>query len=117
MRTAKTLIRLGGCPGCSESSLGARAILLVMELAHVLTKWHVTVQPWLVISQQFKKNTWLRKALAINGCLLKTGKFLLICHLWELKPWPLETGQQVRGYTNILTRFSAHHRCNMPFHW
>ena len=31
MRTAKTLIRLGGCPGWSESSLGAYAILLVLS--------------------------------------------------------------------------------------
>ena len=31
MRTAKTLIRLGGCPGCSDSSLGAHAILLVLS--------------------------------------------------------------------------------------
>ena len=31
MRTAKTLIRLGGCPGCSESSLGVHAILLVLS--------------------------------------------------------------------------------------
>ena len=30
-RTAKTLIRLGGCPGWSESSLGAQAILLVLS--------------------------------------------------------------------------------------
>ena len=30
MRTGKTLIRLGGCPGWSESSLGAHAILLVL---------------------------------------------------------------------------------------
>ena len=29
MRTAKTLIRLGGCPGWSESSLGAHAILVI----------------------------------------------------------------------------------------
>ena len=29
MRTAKTLIRLGGCPGWSESLLGAHVILLV----------------------------------------------------------------------------------------
>ena len=29
MRTAETLIRLGGCPGGSESSLGAEVILLV----------------------------------------------------------------------------------------
>ena len=28
-RTAKTLIRLGGCPGSSESSLVAQVILLV----------------------------------------------------------------------------------------
>ena len=30
MRTAKTLIRLGGCPGSPESSLGTHAILLVV---------------------------------------------------------------------------------------
>ena len=29
--TAKTLIRLGGCPGWSESSLGAKVILLVLS--------------------------------------------------------------------------------------
>ena len=29
-RTAKTLIRLGGCPGGSESSLGTKVILLVL---------------------------------------------------------------------------------------
>ena len=31
MRTAKTLIRLGGCPGRSESSLGTQIILLVLS--------------------------------------------------------------------------------------
>ena len=31
MRTAKTLIRLGGCPGWSESSLGTHVILLVLS--------------------------------------------------------------------------------------
>ena len=31
MRTAKTLVRLGGCPGWSGSSLGAHAILLVLS--------------------------------------------------------------------------------------
>ena len=30
-RTAKTLIRLGGCPGWSESSLGTKIILLVLS--------------------------------------------------------------------------------------
>ena len=31
MRTTKTLITLGGCPGWSESSLGANTILLVLS--------------------------------------------------------------------------------------
>ena len=31
IRTAKTLIRLGGCPGWSESPLGAHAILFVLS--------------------------------------------------------------------------------------
>ena len=31
MRTAKALIRLGGCPSWSESSLGAQVILLVLS--------------------------------------------------------------------------------------
>ena len=31
MWTAKTLIRLGGCPGWSESSLGAYAVVLVLS--------------------------------------------------------------------------------------
>ena len=31
-RTSKTLIRLGGCPGWSESSLGTQVILLVLSL-------------------------------------------------------------------------------------
>ena len=31
MRTAKTLIRLGGCPGWSESLPGAHATLLVLS--------------------------------------------------------------------------------------
>ena len=33
MRTWKTLIRLGGCPSWSESSLGAHVILLVLSCA------------------------------------------------------------------------------------
>ena len=43
MRTAKTLIRLGGCPDWSESSLGAYAILLVLSRGgsfyDIMTMW------------------------------------------------------------------------------
>ena len=42
MRTAKTLIRLGGCPGISESSLGAQSLCWFCHVAgHIvpLTCW------------------------------------------------------------------------------
>ena len=41
MRTVKTLVRLGGCPGWSESSLGAYASLLVLSWggSYVLKVW------------------------------------------------------------------------------
>ena len=41
MRTAKTLIRLDGCPGRSESLLGAHAILLVLSCGGSITKFPV----------------------------------------------------------------------------
>ena len=47
MRTAKILIRLGGCPGWSESSPGAHAILLVLSALSVLildTEYEKTLQ-------------------------------------------------------------------------
>ena len=40
-RTAKTLIRLGGCPGWSESSLGAHAILLVLSRCGSYFTWKI----------------------------------------------------------------------------
>ena len=33
LRTVKTLIRLGGCPGCSESALGAQVIFMFLSCA------------------------------------------------------------------------------------
>ena len=38
-RTAKTLIRLGGCPGWSQSLLGAHAILLVLLAILLVLSW------------------------------------------------------------------------------
>ena len=40
MRTAKTLIGLGGCPGWSESSLGTHAILLVLSWGCSYISYH-----------------------------------------------------------------------------
>ena len=40
LQTAKALIRLGGCQGWSESSLGAQAILLVFSCSGAFD-WHI----------------------------------------------------------------------------
>ena len=58
MRTANTLIRLGGCPGGSESSLGAHAILLGFVMRwrmphtrrHRVKKYsqHSMASPWTI---------------------------------------------------------------------
>ena len=46
MRTAKTLIRLGRCPGWSESSLGTHAILFVLSWGGSYSSpWNTPVQP------------------------------------------------------------------------
>ena len=54
LRTAKILIRLGGCPGWSESSLDAKAILLVLLWGGSITTqlytrnalWSVSIKPY-----------------------------------------------------------------------
>ena len=92
MRTAKTLIRLGGCPGWSESSLGA-VILLVLSCrgsylvcVSLLTKdhtfrtywqvtsfvdFHVCIEPdsnhFHVVWQAFH---WLKQCLLHQQCVL-----------------------------------------------
>ena len=39
MRTAKTLVRLGGCPGWFESSLGARSLLVLSCRSSYIKTW------------------------------------------------------------------------------
>ena len=45
-RTAKTLIRLGGCPDRSESSMGAHVILLVLSWGGSIVKGIETKYVW-----------------------------------------------------------------------
>ena len=49
MQTGKTLIRLDGCPGWSESSLGAQVILLVLSCCDSF--WLETGKPWMTFPQ------------------------------------------------------------------
>ena len=49
---AKTLIRLGGCPGWSEFSLGAQTILLVLSLGgwyYICSGRTLTIHEWQVL--------------------------------------------------------------------
>ena len=56
MRTAKTLIRLGGCPGRSESSLGAQSFCwFCHEAAQLYIRNN---REWAHWSQKTKNNTW-----------------------------------------------------------
>ena len=55
MRTAKTLIRLGGCPGWSESSLGAHAMLLVLS-------WMAQIYSLCNLKIKFREH-WVQKLL------------------------------------------------------
>ena len=41
LNAMKTLIRLGGCPGWSESSLGAQVILLVLSCTEIIS-WFIS---------------------------------------------------------------------------
>ena len=62
MRTAKTLIRLGGCPGWSESLLGAHAISLVLSwggsnvpliiVSTFLSRWSELLLLWIAETTQ-----------------------------------------------------------------
>ena len=46
MRTAKTLNRLGGCPGWSESSLGAHSCCWVCHVATQIINHHENIRYW-----------------------------------------------------------------------
>ena len=58
-RTAKTLIRLGECPGWSESSLDAQAILWGLSCAGSYI-WRTKLEPHPKNSQQWNKYTMQR---------------------------------------------------------
>ena len=51
---AKTLIRLGGCPGWSESSLGAQSLCWFCHVAAHIAPGHGHTTTWYKFWQQFK---------------------------------------------------------------
>ena len=70
--TAKTLIRLGGCPGWSESSLGAQSLCWFCHVAaHVILYKASQTKYWFVVIQLASNTKW---CLVINEYQLQ-GSF------------------------------------------
>ena len=75
MQTAKTLIRLGGCPGCSESSLGAHSFCWFCHVAaHVCytSQLNIALSCCLVL---------LHCLVALSCCLVVGVLSLLHCRV------------------------------------
>ena len=97
MPTARTQIRLGGCPGWSEFLLGAQAILLVLSwggsISYIITKSVYAVCEWqrcssVQLSLHIWAMTWHNQQC---GCApSKTQISLGICPVWlesSLSAW------------------------------
>ena len=85
MRTAKTLIRLDGCPGWSESSQGAHAILLVLlgtGSNHVLAAQQITCWPFQ------KRFFFCSSSFLIIGLFGFSIKWCSVLSLHAIKPIP-----------------------------
>ena len=105
MRTVKTLIRLGRCPGWSESSLGAHAILLVLSWGGsyvkaqrlALISFHISL--WFQLNE---KNTELALFVNLNLAIvyLRTNRQQeLMGLLHMIDPEKVETRYDMRHVT------------------
>ena len=127
-RTAKTLIRLGGCPGWSASSLGAHVILLVLSCGGL----DVKRSHYRVLHTYYKE----RDLTKIHACTEKseqsslihkvesrTNTFQMNCNraivteniYWQINPWNdillrLRLWQK-KGFENC---FSCELFCSFP---
>ena len=75
MRTAKTLIRLGGCPGWSESSLGAQPLCWFCHVEAQISGIKVKVLKGCDVKRYVEKFFWL-----VNRFWRVTLKHKLITH-------------------------------------
>ena len=95
MRTAKTLIRLGGCPGWSESSLGAHSFCwFCHEAAHVIYAFCLWTAPLLCLQKNRKfseiqyRILWLLKENGVFLTFVKVCSTHVYCSKLEnLKMW------------------------------
>ena len=83
MRTAKTLIRLGGCPGWSEASLGAQINLLVLlcsgSYSNRIKQFYAD---WIIVNVFFELFVFLRQ-LFRNHSLAQWFEHLPVTKWWD----------------------------------
>ena len=91
MRTSKNLIRLGGCPGWSESSLGAKSFCwFCLEAAHI-----VLLIPEDIDLNKCSDEIWLSCSWTISSFWWKLQlrtHLLKICTYWFLRKQVLHEG-------------------------
>ena len=101
--SAKTLIRLGGCPGWSESSLGAHAILLNRVFAVRMKKAKILSYP--LSAQRRLRSAWAsaKTLIRLGGCpgwsesslgahaillvFSRCGSIISRCHVMHTQSW------------------------------
>ena len=93
MQTTKTLIRLGGCPSWSESSLSAQVILLV--LSWVGSNWFLAT--W-IYKEVFEPCEWLALEIdKLQGVLIR---FLV-------NDWTLIKRRKEMGKVHLFTKLET----------
>ena len=128
MRTAKTLIRLSGCPGWSESSLGAHSFCWFCHVVAQLCDYNWTTVSWIGVFLNicfYSSITWMKRQPR-SAILLGDGnsKLIPVCldmpcpSMQRLKSLIVSTGQ--RWYSNVLwstANTTGHIRsCGKPLH-
>ena len=108
MRTAKTLIRLGGCPGWSESSLGAQIILLVLS-------WGGSVVENNMVPTVEKQSPYRDKAT--TQCVwLKFSQNVCNCHLFHFSYHTTATFKHMNGFSCHTTATWTNEQTNARTH-
>ena len=108
MWTVKTLIRLGGCPGWSESSLGAHAILLVLSCAGSIicfsASGYINTDQSFCCCLPIRAHSLGGNRPLVPGCL----------HVWEDR-LAHTVSTPLRCYFDLWLRTSPGHRSEVKF--
>ena len=114
MRTAKTLIRLGGCPGWSESSLGAHSFCWFCRVAaHFLYPYRNHIHR-MIIRYECRNNHSFHLMLIIERFSLKVLKEfcgelyfftpLLSSHIVWMPLWSFKSGHFIWNFVAALSK-------------